>query len=152
MHATDRFGARRWWLVPATLACLALARVLAAPAVAELPTEGDDRHGVDDAQRAAIFWHIARWQVAWRVKAKAHFPNHPWSAEDDYHWNVRSHVDKVLAPKFGVSTSVIWAVYDEGVRGQWRLPPPPDATSLERLVGDAGPLTPSVVPLRPRKR
>ena len=87
-----------------------------------------------------------------RAKAKAHFPSHLWSAEDDYHWNVRSHVDKVLAGQFRVPASTIWAVYDEGIRGQWQVPPPPGASALERLIGVAGPLTATVVPLRPRQK
>lgn len=144
--------ARWWWLLPATLALAVVLWAVLAPAPVELPTEGAQRHGLDDARRAAIFWQIARWQAPWRAKAKAHFPSHPWSAEDDYHWNVRSHVDKVVAPQFKVAPSVVWAVYDEGVRGQWKLPPPPDSTALERLIGEAGPLTPTVVPLRPRKK
>lgn len=143
---------RMWLLVPALLTLGVVARVVAAPAPQELVLQGPLRHGVDDPTRAAIFWQIARWQVPWRAKAKAHFPTHLWSAEDDYHWNVRSHVDKVLARQFHVTPSEIWAVYDEGVRGQWQVPPPPNASALERLIGVAGPMNPTVVPLRPRNK
>ena len=149
---SPRLCGRRWLLVPALLALVVIARVVATPAPAELELQGAHRHGVDDAARAAIFWQIARWQVIWRAKAKAHFPSHLWSAEDDYHWNVRSHVDKVLAGQFRVPASTIWAVYDEGIRGQWQVPPPPGASALERLIWVAGPLTATVVPLRPRQK
>ncbi len=136
------------WLVPLGLAAVLAAMVLSAPEPPTLRTSGATRFGLSAAARSEAFWQIASHEPMWRLRAAAHFPDHPWSAEDDYHWNVLAHVHNEVAPALGVHTSAVWAVYDEGVRGAWRVAPP--AGSPHRAGGVTAPLRPTVVPLRPR--
>ncbi len=146
---------RRWmallpWLAPLGLAGVLCAMVASAPEQPTLRTRGATRYGLSAAARSEAFWQIASYEPVWRVRAAAQFPDHPWSAEDDYHWNVRAHVTRLVAPTLGVHPSAIWSLYDEGVRSAWRVAPPPG--SPRRAGGLTQPLRPTIVPLRPRTR
>lgn len=136
---------------PLLLVALVVATPLAARDPAALAATGPRRFGVDAATRQAVFAAIASEHTVFRARAAAHFPDHAWSREDDYHWKVRDVVHREVAPRFGLTPSQVWAIYDEGVATRQRpvvaAPGPHAATAAA-----ADPLPAMVVPLQPRRR
>jgi hypothetical protein len=145
-HLPDAEGRRRilrllgvaTFVLPLVLSVLVVREVLTdpPPGAVEQPTE-TSRHGLSLRQRKEIFGKLAKMERRWRREARMEFPDHEWSRSDHYFKLVReraSHLSRV----HGVHYSVIYLIYDEGIRRRW-----PD--------GRGEPLPASVPPLDPRK-
>lgn len=120
----------------------ALARPLThAKPLAPLPADnGDQRWGIPLATRKQIFSELAAAEPNARIEGARSFPGPAlaWSAED-HRGAFERNKARELAGKYRLSLTQIYLCLDEGIREHWLGP-------------DGAPLTPSVVPLNPRRK
>jgi hypothetical protein len=124
------------WFLPIGGALWIVLHVVEQPAPTPVPSPNDsETFGLAESKRKEIFGDIAEWNNRWRRWAKHDFPNSKWSREDHYHNLLRMHVEK-LVDRHDLNYSIIYLIYDEGVRKRWPAP-------------DGEPLRPTTVPLDP---
>jgi len=126
------------FVLPLALSVLIVREVMLdpPPGAIDPPTE-TTRFGLNLKQRRVIFEKFARPERRWRREARMEFPDHEWSRSDHYFKLVRERASR-LARVHKVHYSVIYMIYDEGIRRRW-----PDRRGA--------PLPASVPPLDPRK-
>jgi hypothetical protein len=125
------------WLAALALSVHLVGSVLAAPPPRELPAaQGDQRFGVPEADRRAIFESIASHAEGWWRRA-SRFPD-DWSRFDDFNSQLAYQVG-ALASQYGLSITQVFLIYDEGTRNHW-----------SENVGEPRGLPVNLVPLRPR--
>lgn len=132
------------WLVAAVVACVWWSRTVRPILSAKKPPvlldrePGGVRFGLAEPLRREIFNEIAATEASDRANGVAGFPGQPWSQEDHRAAYERNKM-RAIATRRNLHLAQVYLVLDEGIRERW-----PGA--------DGKPLTPTTVPLDPRRR
>jgi hypothetical protein len=104
--------------------------MLSARPPAPIPTTsvGNEKFGLPEPTRRAMFQDLAAAEIAERARAlaKNSWNGHLWSREDDRGYQERIAV-RAAAAKYRTSISQVYLVLDEGIRERW---PGPDGQPL----------------------